>query len=443
MGTQPVEGGIVTELPVGRMGRACIEQRDLDLRNSLASGAAERQSDPLADRLLEDRGLRLTVDPIEGGLHRGREQHVRGHDARTRPDAGRQQAECQPECEGRPSWSVHKALLLPRVVRARRHEYVCRWVGALPKAINMAPCLTVINPRNQSYPAGGKAGAQSRCNARDRCRLVGGHQVKTTQKRHPISLFIRSALRSPGLAAGSTATGCALLLAASGGVARAADQGPAQDQAQAQGQEQLQEVVITGIRAGIESAIKTKEKSDLIQETISAEDIGKLPDVSIAESLARMPGVTTQRNNLGEATSVSIRGLGPDFNGYLMNGREQTSTLDSRAVDLSVYPAELIAGATVYKSGDAALMTAGLAGTIDQRLVDPLSYEHLIARGSYEGDRFNEGVSGQPVGKGKRYSLSFIDQFADRKLGLAIGFVHSDHDSAALQDSSWGTTGYQ
>jgi iron complex outermembrane receptor protein len=266
--------------------------------------------------------------------------------------------------------------------------------------------------------------------------------VKTSQKRRPISLFIRSVLRSRGLAVSSTATGCALLLAAAGGEARAADQGPAQDQAQAQGQEQLQEVVITGIRAGIESAIRTKEKSDLIEETISAEDIGKLPDTTIAESLARLPGVTTQRDSQGNATSVSIRGLGPDFNGYLMNGREQTSTLDSRAVDLSVYPAELIAGATVYKSGDAALMTAGLAGTIDQRLVDPLSYDHLIARGSYEADRFNEGVAGQPVGKGKRYSLSFIDQFADRKLGLAIGFVHSDHDSASLNDGTWGNANY-
>jgi len=264
--------------------------------------------------------------------------------------------------------------------------------------------------------------------------------VKKTQKRHPISLFIRSALRSRELAAGSTATGCALLLAAAGGPARAADQ--AAQPADQTNQEQLQEVVITGIRHSIESAIKAKEKSDLIEETISAEDIGKLPDTTIAESLARLPGVTTQRDSQGNATSVSIRGLGPDFNGYLMNGREQTSTLDSRAVDLSVYPAELIAGATVYKSADAALVTAGLAGTIDQRLVDPLSYDHLIARGSYEFDRYNEGVAGQPVGKGKRYTLSFVDQFADRKLGLAIGFVHTDHDSASLNDSTWGNANY-
>ncbi len=269
--------------------------------------------------------------------------------------------------------------------------------------------------------------------------------MKTTQKPSPISRFVRSSIRRRGFAASSSAVGCALLLTA-GGAARAADQGPAADQATAQAAEQnaeqLHEVVITGIRAGIESSIKAKEKSDLIEETISAEDIGKLPDVSIAESLARLPGVTTQRDSQGNATSVSIRGLGPDFNGYLMNGREQTSTLDSRAVDLSVYPAELIAGATVYKSGDAALMTAGLAGTIDQRLVDPLSYDHLVARGSWEGDRFGEGVPGQRTGKGKRYTLSFIDQFADRKLGLAIGFVHADHDSSSLNDSTWGNANY-
>jgi iron complex outermembrane recepter protein len=243
-------------------------------------------------------------------------------------------------------------------------------------------------------------------------------------------------MRSRGFAVSSTATGCALLLTAAGSPARAAERG------ESSGSDQLQEVVVTGIRAAIESAIKAKQNADVIAETISAEDIGKLPDTTIAESLARLPGVTTQRDNQGNATSVSIRGLGPDFNGYLMNGREQTSTLDSRAVDLSVYPAELIAGATVYKSSDAALMTAGLAGTIDQRLVDPLSYDHLIAKGTWETDRFNEGVSGQPVGKGKRYTLSFIDQFADRKLGLAIGFVHTDHDSSSLDDSSWGTATY-
>ena len=192
---------------------------------------------------------------------------------------------------------------------------------------------------------------------------------------------------------------------------------------------------MTGIRRGIESAIATKQNADGVVEAISAEDIGKLPDTSIAESLARLPGVTTQRDRNGNATNVSIRGLGPDFNGYLLNGREQTSTGDSRAVDLSVYPAELIGSATVYKTSDASLAGSGLAGTIDNRLIDPLAFGGRVIAGSVVQTK--SGVGLDVTGKGKRYSLSYIDQFADRTLGLAIGFVHSDGDSNSLASGSW------
>ncbi|MBL8307505.1 MAG: TonB-dependent receptor [Rubrivivax sp.] len=202
---------------------------------------------------------------------------------------------------------------------------------------------------------------------------------------------------------------------------------------------QDQTVTITGIRRGIESAIATKKNADGVVEAISAEDIGKLPDTTIAESLARLPGVTTQRDRNGNATNVSIRGLGPDFNGYLLNGREQTSTGDSRGVDLSVYPAELIAGATIYKTGDATLMTAGLAGTIDNRLVDPLSFSSRVIAGNVS--KTKTGVSLPVTGSGHRYSLTYIDQFADRTIGLAVGFVHSEGTSNSLANGSWGGTG--
>ena len=255
--------------------------------------------------------------------------------------------------------------------------------------------------------------------------------MKTFNTLYPI----QPAARRAAFAVSSTATGCAILLMAAGAPAFAAD-APGATAAADTGP--LEEVIVTGIRAAIESAISAKKNADTIVETISAEDIGKLPDTTIAESLARLPGVTTQRDRDGNATNISIRGLGPDFNGYLLNGREQTSIGDSRAVDLSVYPAELISGATVYKSGDAALMTAGLAGTIDNRLVDPLAYDKLIAAANYDKTRNSVGVPGTPEGKGKRYSLSFIDQFFDRKLGLAIGFVHADTNSNSLANGSWG-----
>jgi iron complex outermembrane receptor protein len=256
--------------------------------------------------------------------------------------------------------------------------------------------------------------------------------VKTFKTLYPT----QPAARRAAFAVSSTATGCALLLLAASSTASAADQPGATAAAPAP----LEEVVVTGIRAAIQSAISVKKNANSIVEAISAEDIGKLPDTTIAESLARLPGVTTQRDRDGNATNVSIRGLGPDFNGYLLNGREQTSTGDSRASDLSVYPAELIAGATVYKSGDAGLMTAGLAGTIDNHLVDPLAYHGLVIAANAERTKNGVGLKAASEGTGKRYSLSFIDQFADRKLGIAIGFVHSDTTSSSLANGSWGSS---
>ena len=198
-----------------------------------------------------------------------------------------------------------------------------------------------------------------------------------------------------------------------------------------------QQVVVTGIRRGIEAAISVKKNSDQIVEAISAEDIGKLPDTTIAESLARLPGVTTQRDKSGNATSISIRGLGPDFNGYLLNGREQTSTGDSRADDLSVYPAELIAGATVYKTGDASLMAAGLAGTIDNKLIDPLSFPQRVLSVIGEKTETGRGLPGG-LGHGNRYALTYVDQFADRKIGIALGFVHAFGRTNQVGAGNWG-----
>ena len=224
------------------------------------------------------------------------------------------------------------------------------------------------------------------------------------------------------LALRPVAAGCALLLMGGTELALAQQTG--------------QTVEVTGIRRGIESAISIKKNADGVVEAISAEDIGKLPDTSVAESLARLPGVTTQRTRTGEASTISIRGLGPDFNGYLLNGREQTSTGDSRAVDLSVYPAELIGSATVYKTGDSGLMAAGLAGTLDTRLVDPLSFRGRVLAASVGQTKTGSGL---PVeGKGKRISLAYVDQFADRTLGLAIGVVNSKSDSNSLASGSWG-----
>jgi len=108
----------------------------------------------------------------------------------------------------------------------------------------------------------------------------------------------------------------------------------------------LDKVQVTGLRRAIEGAISVKRDSTSIVEAISAEDIGRLPDVSIAESLARLPGLAAQRV-AGRAQVISVRGLSPDFSTTLLNGREVVSTGDNRSVEFDQYPSELVSGVTV------------------------------------------------------------------------------------------------
>jgi iron complex outermembrane recepter protein len=189
---------------------------------------------------------------------------------------------------------------------------------------------------------------------------------------------------------------------------------------------ELEEVTVTGIRASVESAISVKRESGDIVEAISAEDIGKLPDPSIAESLTRLPGVTAQRSD-GRTSDISIRGFGPDFNGTLMNGREQVSTGDNRAIQFDQYPAELIHAVEVYKTPDASLIGQGLAGTIDLQTTRPLEYGKRALVFDVRGIKNGNGDLGAgSTDKQYRASLSYVDQYFDNTLGLTLGFARLD-----------------
>lgn len=187
----------------------------------------------------------------------------------------------------------------------------------------------------------------------------------------------------------------------------------------------LDKVVVTGIRAGIESSIDTKKESTSIVEAISAEDIGKLPDVSIAESLARLPGLAAQRV-AGRAQVISVRGLSPDFATTLLNGREMVSTGDNRSVEFDQYPSELINSVTVYKTPDAGLVGQGLSGTLDMRTVRPLSFNEPVVSVSGRYQRNSLGSAADTDPDGNRFNASYIGQFADRTIGFSIGYSHTE-----------------
>lgn len=203
--------------------------------------------------------------------------------------------------------------------------------------------------------------------------------------------------------------------------------------------ENLSTVVVTGIRGSIEGALKAKQNSDNIVEAISAEDIGKLPDASIAESLSHLPGLATQRMD-GRANVISIRGLSPDFAGTTLNGREQATVGENRGVEYDQYPSELISGAVVYKTPDAGLVGQGLSGTVDLHTIKPLDLPRRTLAANLRGEYTTNGTlnPGTGVGDlGHRASFSYIDQFFDHTLGLAVGFAQLDSPIQEKQYQAW------
>ncbi len=191
---------------------------------------------------------------------------------------------------------------------------------------------------------------------------------------------------------------------------------------------ELDTVVVKGIRHSIETSIATKKASNSIVEAISAEDIGKLPDASVAESLARLPGLTGQRGSDGRVNVISIRGLSPAFSGALLNGREIVSSNDGRAVEYDQFPSELIGAATVYKTPNAALIGQGLSGTVDLMARRPLDSDgrQVALNLRVENNSLGTQVDGVSSPLGKRFSASYINQNADKTFGWAIGFAHLD-----------------
>jgi iron complex outermembrane receptor protein len=201
----------------------------------------------------------------------------------------------------------------------------------------------------------------------------------------------------------------------------------------------LDTVTVTGIQASIQSALSVKENLDSIAEAIAPEDLGKLPDLSIAESLARLPGLATQRVD-GHAEYISIRGLSPDFVGTTLNGREQASTGENRGVQYDQYPAELMGGAVVYKVPDATVIGQGLSGTVDLHTIRPLDFQQMTMAANARAEHTTNGdlTPGSGVGTtGNRLSFSFVDQFLDHTLGVAFGVAHLDSPLQEKQYQAW------
>ena len=211
----------------------------------------------------------------------------------------------------------------------------------------------------------------------------------------------------------------------------------AQESSEEDGAVDYEVIQVAGIRGSLQRAQAIKMDNTSIVEALSAEDIGKLPDTSIAESLARLPGVAGERRN-GRTSGLSVRGFNENYVGTTLNGRELLGMGDNRGVEFDLYPTEIVSNILVYKTPEAGLMTQGIGGTIDIQTVSPLSAQETFAiNANYE---VNQEDSGNPDfdNKGHRLSVNFVEKFADDTLGVALAIANLESPRQEQHFRGWG-----
>jgi TonB-dependent receptor len=194
----------------------------------------------------------------------------------------------------------------------------------------------------------------------------------------------------------------------------------------------IDEVVVIGVRGAERKAVELKRSADSIQDSISAEDIGKLPDATISDSLQRITGVQIDRE-AGEGTSVNIRGL-PQV-GTLLNGEAflTTAAITSSQPNFGDIPSQLFSGADVTKSATASLLNGGITGTINLRTRRPLDLQK-----GWTASAAAQGTRGSGTGK-KNPEFDGLLAFHAERWGLLASASYSD---VTLEDSQDGMDQY-
>ena len=224
----------------------------------------------------------------------------------------------------------------------------------------------------------------------------------------------------------------------------------------------LDEIVVTGIRSSLESSMRLKRDAQGVVDGIVAEDIGKFPDTNLAESLQRISGVSIDRS-IGEGSKVTVRGVGPDFNLVMLNGRQMpgsslqdTGASNSRSFDFANLASEAVAGVEVYKTGRAATPTGGIGASINIKTTRPLDAPGLHTSigvkavndtsvdnlpDGLQGDSFTPEISGivsNTFADGK-FGVALTASYQERALGYNQAAVASGWRPFAGDENNWGT----
>ncbi|RZL52671.1 MAG: TonB-dependent receptor, partial [Sphingomonas sp.] len=143
-------------------------------------------------------------------------------------------------------------------------------------------------------------------------------------------------------------------------------------------------MVVTGFRQSLNSALNLKRNETASIDAIKAEDIAEFPDLNLAESLQRIPGVTINRVN-GEGRNISVRGLGPEYTRVRINGMEAIGTTGGtdnsggvnrgRGFDFNIFSSDLFNSLAVRKTATADVEEGSLGATVDLQVARPFDYK--------------------------------------------------------------------
>lgn len=213
------------------------------------------------------------------------------------------------------------------------------------------------------------------------------------------------------------------------GAALLASPAMAQDAPAPEGNE---EIVVTGVRAAIQSSIEQKREATVIADVLASEDIGDIPALTVGEAIENITGASTHREK-GGASEIAVRGLGPFLGATTFNGRETTNGSGDRSVNFNMFPSELINGIAVYKSQQADFVEGGVAGIIDMQTMFPLDFDgrriQLEGRGIYQG--YDERLADEN-GLGWRGTATYVDQFdlaGGAELGISLGYQEGESNN--------------
>jgi iron complex outermembrane recepter protein len=181
-----------------------------------------------------------------------------------------------------------------------------------------------------------------------------------------------------------------------------------------------QQVVVSGTRASLAKSLDLKRNSTIVQDSISATELGRFPDDNVADSLSHINGISISRTSGGEGQYVGVRGFGSGYNIVTLNDRILATDGDGRDFAFDVLPSDVISGADVLKSAQASQVEGSIGGTVNLRSARPFDNPGTHAALRLEGDRNDMSRL-----TGRKLSGVYSATNEARTLGVVLGAVWS------------------